>query len=265
MYDIREHELRLNYLRKRLAEIPHGSFGTARERACVYVDYDPADPSLDHSNKKKYYADSPQGKIWCPVIAEYLRLRREYDTLWESWNLMYRFEPRTISYPLVKRSCSPFTEACYHSAKEYSNPVIMQKPVEYKGRRLRSKNEMIGCRIIEKMGYEYKIEIPATNDPFNSLYPDITVLVPEQERCVGIEINGALDIPKYAGKSLSRQASYIGSGLMISKDIIFVDIADAGSFYADLFETQLRLAIYAGLDDIVWPHGYMDDVLRSIS
>ena len=133
---------------------------------------------------------------------------------------------------------------------------------EYKGHILRSKNELLGVRTAEKFGLQYKIEIALGDDKFDMLYPDITILVPYQQRCISIEINGAMENIKYANKSLNRQGTYIGNGLMISKDVIFLDIADKSLFYTELFETQLKLAILAGLDDIVFPHGYCDDIYK---
>lgn len=117
---------------------------------------------------------------------------------------------------------------------------------------------MIGCLILERFGYEYKIEIAVGNDPFSMLYPDITFKVPEQERCISIEINGALDRIKYANRSVNRHKEYLDLGLRISKDVIFVDIAEANSFYEDVFETQIRTAVMSGIDDIVFPPGVIN-------
>lgn len=85
--------------------------------------------------------------------------------------------------------------------------------------------------------------------------------MPEQQRCIGVEINGALDKQKSAENYLARQKDYIGYGLMISKDVVFVDMAERNSFYAELFETQVRLTVLAGLDDIVFP-SRANDTLR---
>ena len=260
MYDIRHHELMISFLRKRLAEMPHGSFGTCRGQQVVYVTYDPMDPSVSWKDKKRFFVDSEQGKFWSALIADSILVEKQLRELIDLWHMLYRFESRQIDYPLIKRTTSLFTEEFFNSAAENANPTPIEHPIEYKGHILRSKNEMLGCEIIEKYGLSYKIEIAVGNDPFNMLYPDITVLIPYQQRCIGFEINGALSILKYANKSINRQGSYIEQGLMLSKDVVFVDIADRNDFYAELFETQLKTAILAGLDDIVFPHGYVDDI-----
>ena len=260
MYDIRHHELMISFLRKRLAEMPHGSFGTCRGQQVVYVTYDPMDPSVSWKDKRCYKVNSEQGRLWSHLIAEYIQTEEQLRQLTASWHQLYKFDPRNIEYPLSKKRNTILTEEFFHAAKENANPIPIENPIEYKGHLLRSKNELIGVRTVEKFGLQYKIEIALGDDPFDMLYPDITVLVPYQQRCIPVELNGALDNIKYANRSLNRQGSYLGDGLMISKDVIFTDIADKSLFYTELFETQLKLAILAGLDDIIFPHGYSDDI-----
>lgn len=260
MYDIRHHELMISFLRKRISELPHGFFGQVNGMPFVYITYDPTDHSVSKSNKKRYGINTVNGKVWTPLIAEYQRLKSKLQQLESLWEYLYKFDPRQIDYPLIKRRTSILTEDYFRNAREYMNPVVMKNPIEYHGHYLRSKNEMLGCQIIEKFGLEYKIEIAIGNDPFNMLYPDFTVNVPYQQRCISIEINGALSSLKYANKSINRQSTYIENGLMLGKDVVFLDIADISQFYAELFETLLKNAILAGLDDIVFPNGYYNDM-----
>ncbi|MBR2524051.1 MAG: hypothetical protein IKE53_06400 [Clostridiales bacterium] len=260
MYEMKNMELMISFLRKRLAEMPHGSFGEKNGRMVVYITYDPADKSVDARNKKCYSVDSPNGKIWSPVISEYIATKKKLDSYLNIWNGIYRFNPRNIDYPLEKSRSTLLTDRFFSDAKEYANPTPIEHPIKYNGKILRSKNELLGVQTIEKFGLDFKIEIAVGNDPFNMLYPDITFYVPYQQRCISMEINGALNVAKYANKSLNRQSTYIDLGLMIGKDVIFLDIADPGQFYAELLETQIKTAILSGLDDIVFPHGYVNDI-----
>ena len=262
MYEMKNMELMISFLRKRLAEMPHGSFGEKNGNRVVYITYDPADKSVDTHNKKCYSVDSSNGKIWSPVISDYLNTKRKLDSYLNIWNGIYKFNPRDISYPLRKNRSSLLTDRFFLDAEENANPTPIEHTIEYKGKILRPKNELLGVEAIEKLGLDYKIEIAVGNDPFNMLYPDITFSVPYQQRCVSIEINGALNVAKYANKSLNRQNLYIELGLMIGKDVIFLDIAEPGQFYAELLETQIKTAILSGLDDIVFPHGYVNDVFH---
>ena len=253
MNDYRELELLINYYAKRLRDLPQGYLGYEGGNPIVCVLYDPMVQSCERSKRHRYRLNTPKGRYWAAMIKEYLTVKTKLDELIRQWNLLYRGKPRQIDFPLVKRSENMFTSSLFDKAKENANPIPIEHPIEYKGHILRSKNELLGCQILERLGYEYKVEIAVGNDPYNMLYPDLTFKVPEQERCIGVEINGALDKAKYSERYFSRQKQYIGYGLMISKDIIFVDMANPNSFYAELFETQVRVAVLAGLDDIVFP------------
>ncbi len=253
MNDYRELELLISYYQDRLMKLPQGYFGRDKDAAIVYVTHVPGEQPGEKRKRFRYRLTSEKGQKWADLVREYRKCKDKLDELMTVWNSTYRFPPRKIAFPLVRRDPSMFTADFFNAAAECANPAQAERPIEYKGRILRSKNELIGCQIIEKLGYEFKVEIAVGSDPFYMLYPDITFLVPEQERCIGVEINGAVDNIKYANKSLNRQSEYIKNGLMISKDVIFVDIADSGSFYVRQFETQVKLAVMAGLDDIIFP------------
>jgi len=254
MNDYREHELLISYYKSRTDRLVQGRFGITRGHPVVYITRDPQIPGVDCYHSRRYRLSSARGQKYAALIMEYEKNKHILDELIAAWNSLYCISPREIEYPLTKRNKSIFTSEFFDRAEEMANPVCIEHPIEYKGHILRSKNELLGCQILEKLGYEYKVEIAVGNDPYNMLYPDLTFKVPEQERCIGVEFNGALDKMKSAEKYLSRQKNYIGYGLMISKDVIFVDMADPGSFYAELFETQIKLAVMAGLDDIVFPN-----------
>ena len=261
MVDYRMYELQISYLTKRLAEMPHGSFGMSRGEKVVYVTYDPCNNNVDKHHKMVFRVDSKSGRFWSPLIAEYIKVSKQLQELINIWNSIFRCDPRKLTYPLEKSKATIMTDEFFYSAREYCNPTVAEHPVDYNGRALRSKNEHMGCQIMDKLGLEYKIEIAVGSDPFNLMYPDITFVVPSQQRCIGIEINGALDKPKYVDRTVNKHKTYLDYGLRMSKDIIFVDIADGSQFYADVFETQVKTAILAGLDDIVFPYG-VEEIYR---
>ena len=248
----RSHELRMSYIKEQMNRLPHGSFGSVHGRATVKVSYDPFDPSVTAYHYKRYFLDSPKGQFYRPLIKEYLRYEAELKRLEAEWNLIYKIPPRKISYPLKKRRQTIFDGDFFEKAESNMNGRKVENPVPYKGMRLRSKNEMIGVQIMEKFGLEYKVE-PKVGNGFNELYPDILFNIPTQCRCAGIEIDGAIENEQYSYKSRNRRASYLRLGLMPGKDVIFLDIASPSDFYGELFETMVKLAIEAGLDDIIFP------------
>ena len=245
-------ELRMSYIKEQMKKLPHGSFGSVRGRATVKISYDPFDPSVTTYNYRRYYIDSPKGRFYSPLIKEYLRYAAELKRLEAEWNIIYKIPPRNISYPLKKRRHTIFDGDFFEKAESNMNSRRIENPIPYKGMTLRSKNELIGVQILEKFGLEYKVE-PKVGDGFDQLYPDLIFNIPEQCRCAGIEIDGAIDKEQYAYKSRNRRIGYLNMDLMPGKDIIFLDIASPADFYAELFETMAKLAIEAGLDDICFP------------
>ena len=248
----RSHELKMSYLREQINKLPHGSFCTVRSIPVVTINYDPHDPTVTSTNRRRYYLSSPQGEFYRPLIKEYLRLSYELKRLEAEWNIIYKIPPREISYPLKKRRHTIFDGDFFEKAESNMNSRLIENPVPYKGMKMRSKNEMIGVQILEKFGLEYKVE-PKVGDGFDVLFPDIIFNIPEQCRCAGIEIDGAIDKERYSYKATNRRKGYLSMDLMPGKDVIFLDIASPNDVYGELFETMVKLAIEAGLDDIIFP------------
>ena len=242
----------MSYLRERMSKLPHGSFGSVRGVPTVTLSYDPCNPQINSYNRKRYYLSSTMGRFYKPLIEEYISLKNELKELERVWNLIYKIPPRHVEYPLAKRRYSMFDGDFFDKAIPNSNGREVENPIEYKGMIVRSKNELLACEILEKKGYEIKVE-PKVGDKYEELYPDILFGVREQCKCIGLEIEGALDRERYAYKSTNRRKGYLKLGFEIGKDIIFLDLADPYSFSAELLETKIRLAVEASLDDIIFP------------
>lgn len=252
MNDIKNNELKISYLKDKISKLPHGSFVPIRGLLYVVVTYDPFEPAVNSKNRRRYRITSNKGRFYTPLIEEYIKLKKELNELEYRWNLIYRFPPRQIEYPLKKRKYSIFDGDFFDNAVSNSNGLPVEHPIEYKGMIFRSKNELLTCQLIESKGYKVKVE-PLVGSSFDTLFPDIVFKVPEQYKCIGLEIDGALDREQYAYKSRNRRKGYLEKGFQIGKDIVFLDLADPHSFYPELFETQIRLAVEASLDDIVFP------------
>ena len=248
----RQDELKMSYLREKISQLPHGKIYSVNGRLAVSIFYDPTDSAISTYNRKRYYLTSERGRFYKPLIDEYICLSDELKRLEKQWNFIYRIAPRRIQYPLNKRRYSMFDGDFFDRAVSNSNGRRAEHPIAYKGMILRSKNELIACQQVEKMGLEFKTE-PMVGEGFDALYPDLIIRVPEQIKCIGLEIEGALDKERYSYKSRNRRKGYLDLGFQIGKDIVFLDIADPHQFYSELLDTQIRLAIEASLDDIIFP------------
>ena len=133
------------------------------------------------------------------------------------------------------------------------NPILTtNKTIEYNGRELRSKNELIVCTNLDSWGYEYKVEIDLSPDSFTQLYPDAAFYVPELEKPIAVETDGALDKPDYMDKSERRKFDYLNSGYTEFKDIVFFRITDKSQFDSQRFRDLITAAIFCNLSDITF-------------
>ena len=82
--------------------MPHGKFGMKGGRKVIYITFDPNDKSIDIYHKRVVRIDSDEGRLYMPVISEFLRLQRQLDNLTDLWDSIYWKEPRQIEYPLKK-------------------------------------------------------------------------------------------------------------------------------------------------------------------
>lgn len=246
------HELQIAQCKDQIRKHPEGYFGIYRDKKVVYVTRDPADPKVTNKNRRRFEVGSKEGMIYAPLIEESNRLKSKLKYLNDLWDNTYWRSPREISFPLHKRTNSLLTPRRYFNAAEMQNPILSTAPlIDYNGRQLRSKNELIACKSFDHWGYDYKIEINLSPDEFTSLYPDATFYAPEIEKPISVEIDGALDKDSYQRKSEYRIGDYLKSGFEEYKDIVFLRLYRSADFYDDVFKNLITAAILCNLEDII--------------
>ena len=126
----------------------------------------------------------------------------------------------------------------------------------YKGQHFRSKNEIIACQIIEEMGYQFKTEVEIRDVAMDRktgnmrevlLFPDVSFLVPEINKIVMLEIDGAMDNDDYRVKAEMRRKNYIESGFEEGKDVLFYRISSGGGIDADTLREIIEHGIVRNL------------------
>ena len=247
------HELLISYYKDRYSRLPHGSFGTHNGRPVIYVTYDPSNPQITPKNKRCLSHNSKDGKLYFNLISESIQIKEKILELTDNWNINYKDNPRDIPFPLKRRAASPLTQDIYDNAVEFQNTYPFKRVIEYKGMRLRSKNELILCQTLDNMGYEYKVEIGLSGGRFSTLFPDATIIIKELQKPVSIELDGAADDEDYYMKAENRKHAYIKSGFIEQKDIIFFRLYDSYSFDHSRLEALITAAIYTNLSDIILP------------
>lgn len=247
------HELLIAYYKDRYNKLPHGSFGAHNGRPVIYVTYDPNNPKINSKNKRCLSHNSKDGKIYYKLIEESMKIEAKIKQLTEDWRTSYKDNPRDIPFPLKKRTTTPLTQEVYDNAEEFQNTYPYKRTIEYKGMRLRSKNELILCQALDNMGFEYKIEINLAGQGFAHLFPDATIIIKEFQKPIAIELDGAAEDDDYYEKAENRKRSYFKHGFVEHRDIIFFRLFDAYSFDHSRLDAMIKAAIYINLTDIILP------------
>lgn len=245
------HELLISYYKDLYDKLPHGHPGTHRGRPVLYITYIPNEPSVTSKNKRILLIDSQQGKIYQELLKEATSVELKIKELEASWNYNYKGKPRQFDYPLKKRRRTILTKELYINSAPDQNTIPNDRDILYNGHYLRSKNELIVCEALNNLGYEFKTEISITTDDFKTFDPDVTYYIPEIEKPVSMEIDGALDKDGYFAKSNERKSKYLSSGFDEFRDVVFFRIYDPYSFDYDRLEAIIKATILVNLDDII--------------
>ncbi|MBO4635954.1 MAG: hypothetical protein J5685_02295 [Clostridiales bacterium] len=244
------HELKIAYLRDRLKNYPRGTFGMHRGKRVVYITYDPTDPDVTSVKRKRFICDSKEGLVYSELLREAYELERELKELLFKWEETYKGMPRDITFPLERKTRSFLDKELYFSSESDQNPLKRSNKIIYKGQYLRSKNELLACQALDKMGYEFKSEIALTPPGFKTFFPDVIFYIREIEKPVALEVDGAMDEKGYRYKAYQRADDYFDAGLMEFKDVVFFRLTDPYSIDMDRFNAVVNAAILANIDDL---------------
>lgn len=251
--DKSHHELLISYYKDRWEKLPHGTFGAHRNKPVVYVTYDPDNPLISNRNKRILTITSNEGRMYYELIKEADHVRNVLNSLIADWKATYRINARQVTYPLKKRAYSPLTTKKYNESLTNANSFPMTNRIDYKGMQLRSKNELILCKTLDSFGYEYKVEIEIKINGYLSLYPDVTFFIPEMDKPVAVELDGAVDNQDYYIKAEDRKRQYLLNGFTELRDIIFFRNINPYQFDNDQLEALIRGSLVANSNNIIFP------------
>ena len=101
------------------------------------------------------------------------------------------------------------------------------------------------------MGYEFKEEIYVEFDEFTHFCPDITFYVPEADKVILTEFDGAMDKPHYISKSYHNTAACVSNGLMEMKDFVVIRVGSGYDINAEQIAKMIYSAIDSAIDNII--------------
>ena len=163
---------------------------------------------------------------------------------------MYTTAPRKIEFPLIKRRRDLLTREFFEEAAPNQNSYENEEPYEFKGQLFRSKNEVIAAQVIDELGYEFKTEIKVVFDKFSYICPDLTFYVPEADKVILLEIDGAIENEFYETKSYKTTAKLVVNGYVEGKDFVVVRVCRGNDIDPEQIRKMILSAIDASIDDI---------------
>ena len=183
-------------------------------------------------------------------VKEYAELKGQLDSLLKEWKTCYVGEPRQLSFPLSKRRTGPLDYEFYINA--VPNQVDADQIASvHKDNELVSKNESVAAVILDKLGYSYKCGVRLTLGGDGRIKPDFIFYVPEIDKVIVIEIDGALDKGSYVTKSYHNTAYFVCNGMEEMKDFIVIRIGKGHEVNIDQIENLIYAAIDIAIDDII--------------
>ena len=250
-YTMKHLELRLSYLKHQMTLFPKGYYGSHHGKSilCVYP--------LDGPHKglrREYLVNSRNGRRYVPLVNEYIKLEQEYSALIKLWNSRYKIPPRTIQFPLKKKTHDPIPYDSFGELIPYQNPRPYKCRYKAAGHIVRSKNEAVVVSLINEMNYRLLCE-PAVNlGRYYDNYPDIVFEVPEVQKIFVIEVDGAMDDEADCQKAETRRETYVRMGFREMKDVVFIRLTnDDGGVPLDVeyIRQMILAAINMSIEDLI--------------
>lgn len=222
--------------------LPKGNVGTYRQRQVVLISRDPERPNVTQNRKRRLYTNGKEGAKYLKLINLHQKALLEYKRLMNEWKTYYAGEPKIIQFPLDPTLLSGLSPEFFKQARPNRNSYERKEKIQENNQVLRSKNELLAVKEIEKMGFEWKTEIKVSINGKN-FYPDVTFLVPYIQCALMMEIDGIMEDKEYRYKAIDREHKYYKAGFSLFDDVIIYRTKNSNSFDAELLRFEINMAI----------------------
>ena len=225
-------ELRLNYLKGRVAVMPVGKEIVHAGCPSVYISSYPGKP---HYKQKRLSLRKKDARQILSLIREREDFLREINIIEDHLKTFKRVSLRETSMDYR------FFEGIRAFAD--SNPYEKPKYApEYKGIRYRSKSELNIAQILAEAGFEFVYE-PLIYMGEVKMYPDFVFYVPESGRCFMWEHFGLWSDSDYRREAQKKTELYLSRGLLPGRDVIFTYETDKIPFDVNTVRQQVNAVI----------------------
>ena len=180
----------------------------------------------ENTGKVKRRRLSSSKKEWAELYQSAIRrqnLERSLKLLLNHWKEDYggSLPYLAAKYMVIPNTTNRFDSNLYARLKEDQNTYPNRYSVPYKGYMMRSQFEVEAARLLDSMGIDYKYEVSLFIGE-HQVYPDLTVNLPEFNRCGFVEAMGGMDNLKYAGHNVQKYRAYINAGVYPNRDLAMI-------------------------------------------
>ena len=237
------------YLTSELSKLPNVRITQAEGKAVLSVHQ--LNKTTGKTVRRRLSASKKEWAELYRLALQRQELERRLKLLLEHWNDDYggSLPYQASFYEVVPNRTNRFDSDFYDRMREDQNSYPNHYPVPYKGYMMRSQFEVEAARLLDSMGIEYKYEVALIIGD-NEVFPDLTVNLPEFNRCGFIEAMGGMDNLKYASHNVRKYREYINAGVYPNRDLAMIS---ADSDYRPDREMMKRL-IGAMLSSIAAQH-----------
>ncbi len=250
------HAVKLEYKRQMLEHMPHGYFRIIRGRNNVVITYDPKNPKYNKAHPRTLFSSSKRGKVFAEAITIYMKIKAEYDSLLNSWRLLYSMPPPRVIFP-IKQFFDPhhMDNAYFERQADCRGKYKPDNPTVSDHGELKSKNEQMGADLLKILDipfkYETEIYLRAIEQTIN---PDYLVNFYEIDRCSYVEILGMSDKLEYSIRTSTKIMGFSLEKYRPGREVIYVHIYDKSNFDEDYFVSQVLSAFNDMIPDnaLIW-------------
>ncbi len=238
------HAVKLEYRRRLLEKIVRGHFCVRRGRDSVAITYDPNDPKCTSRNPRILYTSSKRGRKYADAVNRYLKIKKEYQTLYVDWKANYSVEPPRVRFP-IRQYYDPhgMNNEYYKAQPENCGKHVSDEPIYSEEGELKSKNELMSTSLLKRMGIPFKYETELYIDEVEkTIIPDFLISFYEIDRCFYLEVLGMNDKFDYFAKTTTKIYDYSRAKYRPGREVIYVFLYDKKHFDEEYFVDQVLTA-----------------------
>jgi len=176
------------------------------------------------------------------IVLTRKKLNEQLSKLLASWKEIYSgsLKEKASEYYLKKNTDNYLNSRLWYGFKNDSNTKSKKREVIYNGIIMRSQFEADSALVLDELGIDYKYEV-ALACGYKTYYPDISLHLPEYNRCGFLETMGMMESNSYKTHNARKINDYFDLGIYPNRDIAYVSADD--KYRPDIVIIKMAIAI----------------------